>query len=258
MLLGWVPFAWAAWIGYLIIGAKARNWKWITLAGGFFVFDVVTFSVMGSLPRIEKGDSYPAPYDVINNWTMSVNLIVWMGNAIGLQWWINRKWLVWRARNDKKASTPWYATATAGDSGSEPDARGRVATVIGNAVATGSASTSEGAPPVVPDLNSQHLVLQAPELDASAVLDINTASQDQLGGLPGIDEATVAKVVAARDDIGGFGDVTELVTRVGVKPHIFAQLQGRISASASPRDPVPKPTTAQPLRAPENGRRLEF
>jgi hypothetical protein len=105
-----IPFGWAAWIGYLIIGAKSRNWKWIAIAGGFFVFVVITLSVMGNLPSIEKGDSYPEPYNIISNWVISINLIVWIGNAIGLQWWINRKWLVWRARNDKTVSTPWHAT----------------------------------------------------------------------------------------------------------------------------------------------------
>lgn len=38
MLFGWFPFAFTAWIGYMIIGVKSRNWKWIALSVAFFVF----------------------------------------------------------------------------------------------------------------------------------------------------------------------------------------------------------------------------
>jgi DNA uptake protein ComE-like DNA-binding protein len=131
--------------------------------------------------------------------------------------------------------------------------------VIDNAFSNGSASSNPGSLPVVPSPPLEPEVLHAlGDTKTPAMLDINTASQEQLAAIPGIDAETAAHVVAARDQLGGFGDTTELVTRAGVKPHIFAQLQGRISMSTASGAPAMNPTAAQPVRGPENGRRLQF
>ena len=260
MLLGWVPFGWAAWVGYLIIGVKARNWKWLAIAAGFLAYTVTTFSIMGSMPRIEKGESYPEPYNVISALVMWPNLIIWIGNAAGLQWWINRKWLVWRAHNNTRISTPWYATATASRPVEAPVEQGQVTAVIDNALANAPGTIRATLTTPAPRPPTASGTSYAPPLVSKSpiVLDINLANSEQLASLPGLDAHTAAQVVAARDGAGGFRDTTDLVTRAGVKPHIFAALEGHIFVSAATSVPVAHPAVAPPVPGSEHGRRLEF
>jgi len=250
MLWGWVPFAFTAWVGYLIIGIRARNWKWIAAAAGFFIFGTAfffTISWFGNTFGGEKGDPYPEPWGAISGAVLVTNLLVWIGNAAILQWFVNRKWLLWRAHHDKRLSTPWYATATAGtaQSAAPAPAPERVNTAIGDALAAPTTPTTSPPPPPAP-------VQAAPTVGASP-LDVNSASEAELAALPGFDATTAAQIVTARSQAGGFRDVTELVTRAGVKPHLLAGVQGQVTVTPAPSTPQPPPPAA-----PANGRRLEF
>jgi DNA uptake protein ComE-like DNA-binding protein len=267
MLWGWFPFAFTAWIGYLIIGIKAKNWKWIAAAVAFFIFGSLVLAVIGWVggeTDVQKGESYPEPYGTYMNIAMWSSFVVWLGNAAGLQWWVNRKWLVWRARNDKRVSTPWYASVTAGGPPNAQVDPQRVVAVMDNAFAHGSASSSPVGGQTSPIIASGHpstsRASSSPnESQARAALDINTATQGELAALPGFDAATAAAVLAVRNQTGGFRDTAELVTRAGVKPHVLAGLQAWIttnpaSSSVHP-DPTPAPGTVPKS---DNGRRLEF
>lgn len=283
MLFGWFPFALTAWIGYLIIGVKARNWKWIGISIALFVFACAFFAVIrwvGAEAGVQKGESMPEPYATPSNIAMWSSIIVWLGNAAGLQWWINRKWLVWRAHNDKKVSAPWYATATAsGQPASQQDPQ-RVAALFDTTLANGSGSSLPGPtqpPPPAPRApvpQSPAWPQPAPPTPAGATpvpaafvapsvamvppaLDINTASQNELAALPGFDAAIAAQVVAVRNQAGGFDDTSELVTRAGVQPHVVAGLLGRIIVSTMP-GPYQSPPSAGSGPASPHGRRLEF
>ncbi|MGM7666083.1 ComEA family DNA-binding protein [Microbacterium sp. A93] len=265
MLFGWFPFAFAAWIGYMVIGVKARNWKWIAISIAFFAFGSVVFAVMmwvGGETNTQKGESLPEPYDTYSSIAMWSSIIVWIGNAAGVQWWINRKWLVWRAHNDKSISTPWYATATAsGPVNPQPNPQ-RVASLLETTLLNGSESrlpgTGEPAPIAASSYPSPPSVFNAPSVTpASATLDINTATLGDLAALPGFDLATAAQVVAARDQAGGFRDTSDLVTRAGVKPHVLAGVLGRITVGAMTGFTAPT-SAPRVVPGPDNGRRLEF
>lgn len=275
MLFGWFPFAFAAWIGYLIIGVKSRSWKWIALSIAFFVFGVTAFSVMvwvGNSADVDKGESFPEPYTTYSSIVMWTTLLVWIGNAAVLQWFINRRWLVWRAHNSKMISAPWYATATAtGGPAPQADPQ-RVASVLDTTLASGSgtsvrgatsapavypAPSVQGAPPAqpAPPMASPNWGASPVSPPASAALNINTATQEQLATLPGMDAATAAHVVGVRQQTGRFADASELVTRAGVKPHVFAGLAGQIAAGPAPATP---PASSNSSPSSPNGRRLEF
>lgn len=253
MLWGWFPFALTAWVGYLIIGVKARNWRWILTAVGFFIFGCIWIGVIGWVggqTNVQKGEVAPEPYATYTSIAMITNLLLWLGNAAGVQWWINRKWLVWRAHNDKNTPKAWYATVTATGGGHTPSPANphQVSTVMDTAFAYGSASTASAAV----DFNRVFKVTPT-----KVPIDINTATEDDFAALPGIDAATAQRVVVARNQAGGFRETAELVTHAGVKPHVFAGLVTLVTASTKPGSVTP---TGEPERAPssKNGRRLEF
>lgn len=248
MLFGWVPFALTAWAGYLIIGIRARNWKWIVTAVVFFTYGIAFFSVMSWVggSGVQKGEPIPEPYNVVSNITMWTSLLVWIGNAAVVQWFVNRKWLVWRAHHDKKLSTPWYATATAGTVPAPPiPPQQQISEAFGAAL-----NTTPPTPPAAP-LAAQ-ATTGASEATAATpprILDVNSATTDELASLPGFDVAAAAAVVAARDQVGGFRELTDLVTRAGVKPHVLANIQDQLAITTPPQNTAAAPT---------HGRRLEF
>ena len=56
------------------------------------------------------------------------------------------------------------------------------------------------------------------------LIDINTASQEKIAKLPGINIAIAKKIVTARDDIGGFTSKEEFYDRYKIKPHFQKKL----------------------------------
>ena len=246
MLFGFVPFSALAWVGYLIIGVRARNWKWILLAVAFFAWIVGWLAWSSFLPQTEKGEPSSDPL-AVSLWGWA-SVIVWLGNAFALQWFVNRRWLVWRAHHVQRA--PWYLTATATN---QPTAQGvPAASVVDDALRGGPAmSTTQ---------------TDAATLPTSGVLDVNTATREQLAALPGIDLAWADHIIAIRMSLGGaYTDPAQLVTAASVQPHIYAGLRRQISVvppvaapAAAPTTPVRPDPTPTRSAAPTDGRRLEF
>lgn len=270
MLLGWVPLALTAWAGYLIIGIRARNWKWLLISAGLLAWLIVWFVWAGTFPAMAKGDALPPQYaGSMSLWTLS-SIVVWLGNAVGLQWWVNRKWLVTQAHRAKTG--PWYATATS-RTGTDATRPAEVAKTIDLAMGSaapwtpGAASYQLPAPPAAGSSMPGDWTTPVQHSGASSVnlepLDLNRATHDQLASLPGLDAATVDRIIAARQRLGGFKEPTELVTFAGLKPHLFAAVQARLTVSPTtlPEDPAPRPhdsgAPAGPDTAP-SGRRLDF
>ena len=280
MLWGWVPFAWTAWVGYLIIGIKARSWKWVATAVGFFAFGLTSMILISAIQNaasdavgheLVKGEATPEPWATYNVIVFLVLIAVWIGNAAVVQWFVNRKWLVWRAHHQAKSATPWYATATATPGAAVgsgvPPTQVSPAAAVDNALLVSEpaglpAATSTAAPlltPLAPATQQAPSRLAPPAPGTlyapgtasakSAPIDLNTASRDQLATLPGIDLAWADHIIATRSRVGGFTSPADLVTAASVQPHVFAGIRDRLVATPPA---VPDPAI------PADGRRLEF
>lgn len=64
-----------------------------------------------------------------------------------------------------------------------------------------------------------------------ALVDVNTAPSAALLGLPALDRVTVERIVAAREERGGFHDLNDLTSAAALQPHQLVALQGRVSFS---------------------------
>lgn len=246
-------------VGFAYIGVKARNRTWLLIAGGWLIYTIASFTIYTVFDMPEKGEASTP----LSSTMGGVGALAWIGGAV-LAWFVNRKWLVWRAHNSKKG--PWYAAATASGAPSAPatsqqatvDAAFRAAAGVPAASAPAPAATAVPAtrasarsplPPPPPG------TLYAPGAEqASAPLDLNSATRDQLAALPGLDAAWADHIISTRDRVGGFGDPSELVTAASVPPHVFAALRG--SLTSTPRG-AGAPPAATPANKPD-GRRLEF
>lgn len=265
MLFGFFPFAVLAWIGYLIIGIRAHNWRWLLLAGLLLGWVIGWFAWAGSWPNVAKDAPHPDP--VSNAWWGWLGLLIWFGNAFALQWFVNRRWLVWRAHHAKQV---WYQDATASQSQKAPATPSAVVAGVIDGALAGSqqpraqpgvlasaqpaqdaAMDAPGASQPATPTEGVHLPVQQ-DAGATTVFDLNTASREELTSLPGIDSAWADHIIATRERVGMFQDTAELVTVASMQPHIFAALRGRLRVA--PSGPVASPRT----QAPTSGRRLEF
>lgn len=261
MLLGFFPFAVLAWVGYLIIGIKARNWKWLVLAAVFLGWVIGWFAWTASWGSVEKYEPHPDP--VSNAWWGWTGILVWLGNAFVLQWIVNRRWLVWRAHYRAEV---WYKNATATRTTSESEPRpatpSTVTGIMHTALEGGREPAVTSAYPSASALSGPQYAAQpdtpgsvgptaVPPEQANDVLDLNTATSDDLARLPGIDSAWADHIIRIRQQLGGFKDSAQLVTAASLQPHIFAALRGRFEVRTPP-DGEASPHT------PSSGRRLEF
>ncbi|WP_341251306.1 ComEA family DNA-binding protein [Euzebya pacifica] len=67
-----------------------------------------------------------------------------------------------------------------------------------------------------------------PTLLADGRLDLNAATVEDLQSLPGVGPVTAERIVARRDELGGFSDVVQLLEVSGIGPARFADLESRV------------------------------
>jgi competence protein ComEA len=67
--------------------------------------------------------------------------------------------------------------------------------------------------------------VQAGSQSASAPLDLNRATAEQLEALPGIGEVKAAAILAVRASMGGFQSLDELEAVRGIGPSLVAKLR---------------------------------
>lgn len=102
------------------------------------------------------------------------------------------------------------------------------------------ATRSSSAPPSSTPAESQSSSVPAASTPAPpsaaspsepALVDVNTAPSTALLGLPALDRVTVERIVAAREERGGFHDLNDLTSAAALQPHQLVALQGRVSFS---------------------------
>ena len=91
-----------------------------------------------------------------------------------------------------------------------------------------AAPLADGEQVVVPARGAAAASPPAADASPSAPLDLNTATAEQLDGLPGIGPATAAKILAYRQEHGAFHSVDELDAVPGIGPSRIAQLKGLV------------------------------
>lgn len=70
---------------------------------------------------------------------------------------------------------------------------------------------------------------QSSEPDENAIVDLNTATYEELQTLPGIGEEKAAAILKYRSDHGGFSDIREIMNISGITEKSFAVLRYRIT-----------------------------
>ena len=90
---------------------------------------------------------------------------------------------------------------------------------------------------VVPERPSQvteGTTATAPAEPGSTLIDINTASADELETLPGIGPALAERIVAYRTEHGPFQSVDELAEVRGISPRMVEELRGLVTVGGVP------------------------
>lgn len=266
MLWGILSFGLLWSIGFAIIGFRAKNRIWIIFSAIWLAYLIAYIAITSVLETPEKGD----PATPLGSALALALFTSWIGGGV-LAWYVNRKWLVWRAHNVRRG--PWYVTATATSGATAPSSdsttTGAPAMAVDNALLSPMSAHSSSEPPTAPTPPQASTAgapskTQAPRrLDppssvapnvsgiaaAVAPVDLNTATREQLAALPGIDLTWADHIIATRQLVGGYASPADLVTAANVQPHVFNDIRGRLVAT---------PLVASAHEKRPDGRRLEF
>lgn len=98
-------------------------------------------------------------------------------------------------------------------------------------------SPKQEEPPIAAGLPSAFSV--NPATSAKALLDINTASEDQLSGLPSMGIIMAKKAIALRTEAGEFASVDAFGQALGLQPHVMERIRPHITANPLPKPPQP-------------------
>lgn len=242
---------WAAWIH---AGVRAKYPKYF-LIGGLYG---IPFVLAMACSENEKGPH--GEYSTAYNIAMTLNMISWIGGIIHSQ-------MVKREVNLRIK----YAGQSAGGTAADDQLERKIASEYGARVTPSPTSPSpavqrpiapsqaverwldgltEESPSTVerPVVSPQPVPRRpAPPLavppqtvvasPASASVDVNSASEQQIAALPGVGPILAKKAIKFRQSERAFQSVGDFAQVLGLKPHILQQLRARVVANAPAQTP---------------------
>ena len=84
---------------------------------------------------------------------------------------------------------------------------------------------------VIPSVNAP-VESESPSPDQGGLVDINTASAEELDALPGIGEVLSGRIVAYREEHGPFASIDDLELVEGISPRLVEDLRPYITVSS--------------------------
>jgi hypothetical protein len=235
-------------VSLLYTGVRAKKTNWTTWGIAYGVLVIGTYVIVGSVSPSDPDAPTPLRVDL----AMMVLMVAWVVSAIHV-FRARKEWL--RCKASAAGQPRWYEApvsttkdpaADLSGIGMEDPAGEYLAGPPPDQAPTPTTSTRPPPPPLVapsphasrklppppspatPPANRGDATGPAPgapEAPARNVVDLNTATVDELAVLPGIGIATATRIVEERKRRGGFDSVDEAAIAAGVQPHVRARLQ---------------------------------
>ena len=236
----WVPlitFGMFGWVGFLVAGIRFRERRYWLATAASGVGAALIFLFIG---LDNERDTWLADVGTV------IALIVAIGCAIAAGIW-NKEYLVKMAERDVSGfSTPTHSLAPStqqtragflGVDNRDFYAAGQAPAAPSPATHS-SAPASTNQPPVPTPASTPPPTSGAP---ASASLDINAATADQLTAHLGVSTDIARRVVEARGS-GRFADFDDLAKQTDLPPHELVRFRGRVAFGSAPQPPQNRPS----------------
>ena len=187
------PFGWFTWLGFGYAGFRAKRPAWVA-GGAAYLVVIAAAIVVTSLDEDIDGVE-----DDIGYLTM---FLVWGGGLVH-GWFVRKAYL----RRIQLLEDPALEAARV--------ARER------QAYARELARRD-------PELARAAEIGRRGGFDEGGVVDVNHAPVEDIADLPGIDAATARRIVAVRDDVGGFSSLEDLGLTMDLSGDVVERLRGRV------------------------------
>lgn len=218
-----------SWIGFFIIGRRARQKKWIVMG---IIFCLLQFVLFFFIPKS-------------NTMMKDIIMTIWCAAYIAgiiLSFALRKKYLICRdvllnARIAEKDDQQLRASVVRDYE--KQGVQGARTTVDSNDVLTAAVRAA-----VQPDVlaeedpkkretavsshASQATVPQTTGQPAQPPFDINNCTEQEMSGLSGVSVAQAKKAIEYRRMHGGFSTVDEFFQTIALKPHFVVQLEGEL------------------------------
>jgi len=193
VLASLVPFGWVTWAGFLYAGFRVKRPAWVAAGAAYLLVTVVTLLVT-SLDDNEAGLEDNLGYvAMFSAWGVGI-----------LHSFLSRKAYVRRL-----------------DIIDDPALQAARSAEERRAYAREIAQRN-------PALAREALIGRSGGFDEGGVVDVNHAPVEDIADLPGIDAATARRIVAVRDDVGGFSSLEDLGLTMDLPGDVVERLRGRV------------------------------
>jgi DNA uptake protein ComE-like DNA-binding protein len=226
-------------VGFLIRGVKSKNKVWIAMGVGFLVLGIGVFATAGMANPGTKEAPIHTAFTDIWRWGMMTIFVGGITAAVIT----NKKWLIWKAHAKE---IKWYVQAGASQPAQNPSP---VRGYDPNAAA--AAFAPQATPPV-----TLHAPVQVP-MHAPAPaggLNVNSASAPELMATLDVDGATANRILEARQSLGAFTSIEQLMSKAQVPPHLLIPHRAKMTFGTPANAPVPQPE--QPSAGYKSARKL--